>query len=299
MFARSAFRSGIYLISIVFVASAAGCSEGERGLVLARIGAPSQGGGPPDPPGTAGSSASSGSGGTGNAAGTGSIPGAAGDDGAGGQPGDSPPWVAETCTPTLTFENRDSTSQGQLFADAVPDPSALVWGATHDVCRLLFRRASEVKVIPELTLIVEDYSGIAGVSGTTLHLSTSYLQKQSDAGVDLQQEIEGILRFTTSLVYQHDGSETAPGWLMRGIADFVRLESGFLDRDGASKGGNYDDGSQTTAYFLDYLATRRTDIVYQINLRLAPGEPAYSDDIFVALMGSDLATLWAEYQATL
>jgi hypothetical protein len=298
MFGRTVLRSGMYLISMIFLASSPACSEGERGLVLARIGPQTEGGGPPEPPGTAGQGIS-GSGGTASPGGSGTAAGGTGDPGAGGESGGSPSWVGERCTPILTFENRDTTSQGQLFTDAVLDPSTLVWGATHDVCRQLFRRGSEVKDIPELTLIVEDYAGIAGVSGTTLHLSTSYLKKQSDLGVDLQQEIEGIMRFTTSLVYQHDGSETAPGWLMRGIADFVRLESGFLDPAGASKGGNYDDGSQTTAYFLGYLATRRTDIVYQINLRLAPGEPAYNDDIFIALMGSDLATLWTEYQATL
>jgi hypothetical protein len=304
MFGRPVLRPGIRLISITFsavlAAGSGGCSEGERGLVLARIGPQAQGGEPPGLAGTSGTGAWSGSGGAASGAGNAATAGDAGDSGTGaaGAPGDSPPWVAERCTPTLNFENRDTTSQGQLFTDAVPDPSDLVWGATHDACRVLFRSPSEVKAIDELTLIVENYSGIAGVSGTTLRISTSYLKKQSDAGRDLPREIAGIMRFTTSLVYQHDGSQTAPGWLMSGIADFVRLESGYLDRD-VSKGGNYDDSSQTTAFFLDYLRTRRTDVVYQINLRLAPGEPAYTDDVFIALMGSDLATLWDEYQATL
>jgi hypothetical protein len=153
--------------------------------------------------------------------------------------------------------------------------------------------------VSELTLIVEDYPGIASASGTTLRLSTSYLQSQYDSGVDLAREIAGIVHFTTSIVYQHSASNTAPGWLMTGIADFVRLESGLIDRAERAKGGSYDSSSQTTAFFLDYLATRNPDVVYQLNLRFAPGEPAYSDDVFVSLMGSDLGTLWAQYQATL
>jgi hypothetical protein len=186
-----------------------------------------------------------------------------------------------------------------LFTNAVPDPSVLLWEAAHDACRLLYRSGSEVKSVSDITLIVEDYAGIASSSGTTLRLSSNYLQTQYERGVDLPREVAGILHFTTSLIYQYNGSDTAPGWLMTGIADFVRLESGLIDRAERAKGGSYSGSSQTTAFFLDYLTTRNANVVYQLNLRLAPGEPAYDDDIFVQLLDGDLDTLWAQYQATL
>jgi hypothetical protein len=276
----------------LFAAFGGGCSDGESGLVLGRASPQATGGEPDTGDGLAGHT-TGGSGGDG----TGAL-GSVSDAGAGAAPG-SPEWIDERCTPAVTFENRDTTSKGTLFADNVPDPPRFVREAAHDACRLLYRTGSEVKVVSDITLIVEDYAGIASTSGTTLRLSSRYLQAQYDGGIDLPREVAGILHFTTSLVYQYNGGDTAPGWLMTGIADFVRLESGLIDRAQRSKGGSYSSSSQTTAFFLDYLTTRNPSVVHQLNLRLAPGEPAYEDDVFVQLMGTDLATLWEQYQATL
>jgi hypothetical protein len=298
MLGRSAPRSGIRLISKAFallsgglLAAFGGCSDGESGMVLGRA-APQAVGGDPSPSEGLAGHATVGSGG-----GAGAGPSSAG--GAAGGGGEEPSWIDEKCTPAVTFENRDTTSKGVLFADNVPNPTVLVREAAHDACRLLYRSGSEVKSVSDITLIVEDYSGIASTSGTTLRLSSSYLQTQYDGGIDLAREVAGILHFTTSLVYQYNGGDTAPGWLMTGIADFVRLESGLIDRAERAKGGSYSSSSQTTAFFLDYLVTRNASVVQQLNLRLAPGEPAYRDDIFVQLMGSDLDTLWVQYQETL
>ena len=113
-------------------------------------------------------------------------------------------------------------------------------------------------------------------------------------------EIAGVLHFTTSLVYQNNLDNTAPGWVVTGIADFVRLRAGYIDPAERSKGGAYDGPySQTTAFFFDYLATRNPDIVYLLNQRLLPEAGAWSDDAFVTFMGSDLDTLWEEYQASI
>lgn len=227
--------------------------------------------------------------------------------GAGGAPEivmpTDPPWIGQRCTPTIEFSNHDTTETGQLFTTAVPEPGQALWRATHDACRQLFRDGAEVKDVPTITLIIENAGGIASTSGTTIKLSTPYLKQQSDAGVDLSQEIEGILHFATSLIYQNGGSsvDTAPPrWLIVGIADFVRLESGYIDRATRMPGGSYDmSGSQTTAFFLDYLSTKKPDVVYELNRELAASSPAWSNDVFVKLLGSDVDTLWADYQSTL
>jgi hypothetical protein len=276
-----------------------GCSSGDAGLVLGRPSAQVEGG-------SAGASATATAGG-GDAAGTGGTSGLAGAApeagaaGAGAPPSD-PPWIQDACTPIVKLENRDTTSQGQLFTDAVPDPSEVVWAASHAACRLLFRSASEVKPVTEVSLVVEDYAGIAGTAGNTLRLSTRYLKSRADQGADLRTEIVGILHFATSLVYQNQGADmdpAPPGWLIVGIADCVRLESGYIDRNQRSKGGSYDGSSQQTAFFLDYLATKNPNIVYHLNQRLASTSPRWTNDVFVTLTGNDLNTLWAEYQATL
>jgi hypothetical protein len=277
----------------------AACSAGESGLGLGRpeLSTPSGSGGTGDSVipngGTGGTVAAE--------AGAGAVEVTAGAAGAPTTPSD-PPWIQDTCTPTLEFENRDTTTQGQLFTDAVPEPAELVWAASHATCRLLYRSASEVRVVSKISLVVEDYAGIAGTAGNMIHLSTRYLKTQADRGVDLRQEITGILHFATALAYENQDSRSdlgAPGWLIVGVADFVRLESGYHDLSERTKGGNYDTSSQGTAFFLDYLLGKRPNIVRDLNQRFAATAPAWSNDVFVTLLGSDLDSLWAEYQATL
>jgi hypothetical protein len=277
-------------------ASAGACSAGESGLVL----------GKPLPQQAGGQGAVGGSPVAGNAsAGTSVVPseggeGGATSGGAAGAPGvEDPPWLIDACTPGIIFDNQDTTSKGQLFTNAVPSAAQLLWRAAHNTCRTLYRAESEVKPIEEITLIVYDYAGIASTQGTTIRLSTNHLQETYDRGDDVALEIAGVLHFTTSLVYQNNLNNTAPGWVVTGIADFVRLRAGYIDPAERAKGGAYDGPySQTTAFFFDYLTTRNPDIVYQLNQRLLPGASAWSDDAFVTFMGSDLDTLWAEYQAS-
>ena len=279
---------------------AGGCSAGESGLVLGKPQPQLQGG-------NGGTAAISGDAGSGQPLEVGGEPGAAGAGTEGGAGSGSvlpdPTWIQEACTPTLAFENRDTTAQGQLFTDAVPDPSQPVWAAAHAACRLLYRNAGEVKPISKITLIVEDSDGIASTAGTTLRLSTRYLKSLADRGVDLRLEVTGVLHFATSLVYQNSGSSAdpaPPGWLAVGIADYVRLESGYIDRQERAKGGSYDGASsQTTAFFLDYLTAQNPTVVMQLNQGLAPTSPVWTNDVFQTLLGSDVDTLWASYQATL
>ena len=70
-----------------------------------------------------------------------------------------------------------------------------------------------------------------------------------------------------------------------------------MERVPATKGGNYDDSSKTAARLLEYLTLQDPNIVYLVNQRLET-DP-WSDEVFVELTGSDLPTLWANYQATL
>ncbi len=284
--------SGVGLASL-----SEGCSGGKSGLVLGDPLSQEAGTGNTGGPVTGGTEA-----GGGAAQILGGDSGLAGDPSAAGGP-NQPQWVLDTCTPTINFVKRDTTTQGQLFTDAMPDPSTPVWEATHDACRLLYRRASEVKSIDEVSLIVEDTDGIAYTAGTEVHLSTRYLKALTDRGVDLAPEITGIFHFSISLIYQNGGSDAdtaPPAWLIIGIADYVRLESGYIDRAERAKGGAYDGkSSQTTAFFLDYLSTKSPSIVYDLNQRLAPTAPVWSNDVFTTLLGSDVDTLWARYQATL
>jgi hypothetical protein len=266
-----------------------GCSNGESGLVLGR----------PLPAVVGGqvgthSASEAGEGGTDSLAGGGQAGGSLAEAGAPGSVDDA--WIDELCTPTVVY-TRDATSG--LFDSLVPEPATLVWSATHAACRELFRRPSEVRDLPELAILVEDYDGIASSGLNGIRISTRWLQQQSDEGADVAAEIAGLVHFTSSLVYQSDGGGTGPYWVVAGIADFVRLRAGYVDLTEEVRRSSYTYSSKTAAFFFDYLVERNPDLVYQLNQRLGPAAGAWNDDAFVTFMGADVDTLWAEYQATL
>lgn len=286
--------------SLLGGAASASCSDGETGLVLGRPLPDASGGSG----GTTLGGASSVEGGAGMSAG-GTEPGAAGvagDAGAGGT-GEEPPTIEELCTPTILFDNVSPEGDGKAFTDAVPDPSEVMWEATHAVCRELYRVPSEVKSVPEVTLSVVAGSTPGTTSGTRLTLGDAYLKMKADAGEDVRAEITGILCFQATFLYGNAGrpeDRASTEWVLFGIADFVRLRAGYIDP--ASRhlpNASYDaSNSQTVAFFFEYLAGLNPDVIYQLNQRLMPGPDAWSNDVFAELMGKTIDELWEDYKGT-
>jgi hypothetical protein len=316
---KPAISRDFSLVAALLAATAA-CSSGESGLILGHPEPQSlagHGGGDGGGGRAVGGTSAEAGGGAGAVGGTGL--GAAGQGGAGaglagsddggaagtlagsggGGGGGDAPWIVERCTPIVSVDNRDTTSQGKLFDDAAPDPEMLIVQAAHAACRELYRAPEEVPTIADITLVIEDYAGVAGTAGTELRISSSYLKQQSDGGVDLPLEIAGILHFTTSIVYQQTAGGTAPSWLVRSIADFVRLQAHLVAPAQPKRGDNYDSSSQVTALFFDYLRKTNPDVVYELNQSVATRGNAWDIDVFVDLTGSDLPTLWSEFQLTL
>lgn len=292
----------MWAISAGCAVIALGCGDGESGLVLGRSPAPN-----------GGTSAGSGAGpseGGGGQSGEPSPPGGSPSvepvAGAGGEAG-APPndgWVEELCTPTVNFENQSPMGDGKAFDDAVSNPAQLLWTATRAVCRTLFRSASEVTAVPEVSFTIGPFEGgVAGTGDRAIILSDAYLKSQADAGADLLREISGILYFQTSFLYQNAGrpDESAPTrWVRYGIADFVRLRGGYLSRGANAPAADSwsTTSSQTVAFFFDYLSQQNADVVHALNQRLAPSAASWNDEAFVTLMGKDLPTLWEEYRGT-
>lgn len=293
---RSTPKSWIFL---AFIALGAACSAGETGLVLGRPLPVEQGGttmgGSETTPTMAGT-------------GLGGAPGEAGtpaqtDAGAGGAPTTPEDWVVTQCSPRVAFTNRDPTGDGKAFDDVVSDPQVLMWQATHAVCRTLFRSSSEVEPVTDIAFDVGPFSGVAGTGDNAITLNASYVKMQADAGANILQEITGILHFQASFLYQNAGRSAdaaATRWVLFGIADYVRLSAGYIGRQSrTAPTTTYDKASsKTIAFFFDYLAASNPDIVYQLNQRLSPNAGAWSNDVFVTFMGSDLDTLWAAYLRT-
>lgn len=216
-----------------------------------------------------------------------------------------PDDFAEVCTPTVTVDNRTATGNGQLFTDSLPEPEAFMVTAARRACALLYLLPSEVPVTTELTVLIEDFDGAGELlfsgSSTIVRLSSSHMRNVADGGGDVAAEIAGISQFLIGLDYGFDNEDPgATSWLHSGLGDWVRFRTGYTQLDQRTPGGTWTDGFKTTAFFVEWLEQNHEDAAYRLNQSLNPGDGiAWTEEVFVELTGSDLPTLWSEYQASL
>jgi hypothetical protein len=105
---------------------------------------------------------------------------------------------------------------------------------------------------------------------------------------------------TTHIVQHYRGHKSNPGWLVEGIADYIRyikFEPARLHAINPQR-AHYDSSYGVTARYLDYVS-RRYDRHLVLKLNKAAREGTYSDDMFKELTGKPLSRLDDEWRATL
>lgn len=125
-----------------------------------------------------------------------------------------------------------------------------------------------------VTLILAPFAGVAYTRGTLLdddhkeiHLSTDYVAAMGREVV--MREVTGVVVHEMVHCWQWNGCGTAPGGLVEGIADWVRLRADLAPphwkrRTSGDRG--WDAGYQITAWFLDWLHdTYGPDTVPRLN----------------------------------
>ncbi|XP_021816044.1 uncharacterized protein LOC110758479 [Prunus avium] len=153
--------------------------------------------------------------------------------------------------------------------------------------------AADRKSVDKVSLIVENMDGVAFASNNEIHVSAGYIAGYSG---DVKKEITGVLYHESTHVWQWNGNGQAPGGLIEGIADYVRLKAGFVPGHWVQpgQGNKWDQGYDVTARFLDYLNGLRNGFVAELNKKLRSG---YSPNYFVDLLGKNVDQLWTEYKA--
>jgi hypothetical protein len=137
------------------------------------------------------------------------------------------------------------------------------------------------------------YRGVAATGGTRIIGSVSYFKAHPrDVGAMVHETVHVVQR------YRHGH---APGWLVEGIADYVRFfkfEPGKLGARINPRTARYNRSYRVTAAFLAYV-TRKYDrhLVRKVNEALREGK--YTDKIFQDLTGKSLQELGAEWKASL
>lgn len=163
-----------------------------------------------------------------------------------------------------------------------------------------------------ITLVLRSMDGVAYTTGIELdsqhkeiHFSLSYIENVSTKSCNaasIRKELMGVVCHELVHCWQWDAQGTAPGGLIEGIADWVRLNAGFIPPHWKREAGpktKWDAGYQTTGYFLDWIEHKRgAGSVQRINEALR--EKKYDENIFWRdLFGDSVHDLWAQYSKSI
>jgi hypothetical protein len=219
------------------------------------------------------------------------------------------PDLDPACMPGFELQiDPDAGADASIFTDAVPDPEALVREVGVRVCRVLYRKPAEVRKATHLTLLIKDDPLPGWKSGDgaqiTVMISTGHLADVKAKGGDVLTEIKGILHHEMTHMYQNDdkapgeGTYASLGNVIEGVADFVRIRSGFPP-DGAvpTKTGVWDsEGYWKPAFFLLWIDDQYPDFLYRMNLGMLAGDGvAWTPDAIASITGRSVADLWSDY----
>jgi Peptidase of plants and bacteria len=146
--------------------------------------------------------------------------------------------------------------------------------------------------VPVITVVVHRGGfAAAWTSGTEVHLNAGWFRSHAD-------DVGGCLHEFAHAIMRAPIMDDDTGWLIEGIADWVRDELGF---DAAWTKAHYEpgkalDGYQTTAHFLRWLRGRWPRVVRELSRRLAEGR--YTPEDFETITRTPLAQLVQEYEAS-
>lgn len=209
----------------------------------------------------------------------------------------------------LFLKNFDSAKD---FADLVQIvEKQLYTHPSHDDAstRLPMPKHTRIPGTRSVTLILRDMDGVAYTTGADIdndhkeiHLSLSYLNHVASQkpGYSPRTEILGVVCHELVHCFQWNARGTCNGGLIEGIADWVRLNAGFIPPHWKKEAGkSWDTGYQNTGYFLDWIEkTRGTGSVYIINQALC--HKKYDNDTFWKdLFDQSVDSLWKEYVESL
>lgn len=207
--------------------------------------------------------------------------------------------------PKLRLQLEDLSCKGtRIFLESI-DAHTAIAEAVQGVCELLYVSPKEHHThcppTRSVTFIIRSMEGVAFTKGMDLdddhkeiHFSTDYIAKIPESR--RADEILGVIRHEMVHCYQYNGKQECPGGLVEGVADWVRLRSGFPPPHWKrTADGEWDAGYQHTGYFLDYLETRYGDgTVRRINEKLRTDK--YEEKCFwTELLGRPVKHLWHDY----
>jgi hypothetical protein len=188
----------------------------------------------------------------------------------------------------------------QFSVDATDAPEMKDWlEKVAHVCEREYQMIAEelksdgFKPPQQVTLTLKkDYKGVAFTSGANIIGSVRYFKSHPD-------DIGAMVHETVHVVQEYRGRGN-PGWLVEGIADYLRFfkyepgKIGRLDPDRVHYNGSY----RQSAAFLAYVAVKyNKELVRKINVLLRKGE--FKEEVFKDLTGKTVQELGEEWKTSL
>ncbi|KAI9663216.1 MAG: hypothetical protein M1821_008264 [Bathelium mastoideum] len=204
--------------------------------------------------------------------------------------------------PLYRLEITNLTHPGATAFLSNIDVANVLSDAVTNVIAKLYPTASPIPPVRSITLILRPEGGVANTQGLDyddehkrITFSTEYIRHVGSSRV--KAEIVGVITHEMVHCWQWAAQGTAPGGLIEGIADWVRLRCHLAPPHWKqSADGDWDAGYQHTAYFLDHLEHRfGAGTVPRINAALRDKkyhEKAFWKDLF----GKEVSVLWEEYR---
>jgi hypothetical protein len=196
-----------------------------------------------------------------------------------------------------TVTNRASATAGgaRFTRDIGFDYSKQTLASATDFIWRTFQQSNTAdrKNVQTVNLFIDVMGGVAYATNNEIHVSNDYIGNYSG---DVRREITGVLYHEMAHIWQWNGNGKAPGGLIEGIADFVRLKANYAPSHWvqAGQGDSWDQGYDVTAKFLDYCNGLRNGFVAKLNKKMKTG---YSAQYFVDLLGKTVDQLWKDYKA--
>ena len=211
-------------------------------------------------------------------------------------------------TPKLRLSGLDLDHPGSNVFFSNANPSKALSEAVDAVLSILYQPTKTNDHIPacrSVTLFLHAMPGVAYTTGSDLdgdhkeiHFSLDYIN--GIPSVRQKDEVQGVLVHEMVHCWQWNAVGTAPGGLIEGIADFVRLKAGLSPPHWKKEGGGqWDAGYQHTGYFLEWIErTCGEGSVRKINHALK-GKKYEEDDFWEQLFGKKVSLLWKDYEGSL
>jgi basic secretory peptidase family protein len=201
---------------------------------------------------------------------------------------DSEPAVAIFKYPVEFVVNVDDAPEMKQWADVAARICEREYGM---ICEDLRSDGFKPKTLVTMTLR-NDYNGVAATSGDRIVGSPSYFKSHLD-------DFGAMVHETVHVVQQYRTGNN-PGWLVEGIADYIRFYKYEPRRARSPRPdqAKYDGSYRVTAAFLNFVSKKYDkEIVRKLNQSMREGE--YKEEIWQVLTKKNLSELNSEWKASL